>query len=111
MALPKTLPGILLIASVSLSATLTFQVNHPPVVKIMSPAANTTVAPGAQLAYDIQVSDSEDGDTRYDEINTKEVLLELTRLTPGAPVPAPNSNSNIGLDIMAANNCFNCHLF
>lgn len=111
MALPKTLSGILPIAFLTLNATLTFQVNHPPVVKILSPAAHTTITPGAQLAYDIQVSDPEDGDTRYDEINPKEVLLELTHLAPGAPVPAPNSNLNTGLDIMASNNCFNCHLF
>jgi cytochrome c len=92
---------------------LCLQTNHPPVVKIGSPANQSHIAAGAQLSYEVQVTDQEDGDSRYDEIDTKAVLLELTRLKPGARVPPPNAHAatDPGLDIMAGNNCFNCHLF
>lgn len=94
--------------------SLAFQTNHPPVVKIETPANHSVIAAGAQLSYQVQVTDQEDGDSRYDEINTKEVLLELTRLKPGSKIPSADGKSataDPGLDIMAGNNCFNCHLF
>src|SRR5579872_6152080 len=104
MTLRKTL--IIIVA-------LTIQTNHPPAVKIESPADHAAVAAGAQLSYAIHVADQEDGDSRYDEINPREVLLELRRLKPGAAASARESapSTDAGLDIMAGNNCFNCHLF
>ncbi len=96
------------------------QTNHPPSVKIESPANNATLTINSGLTYQVQVTDPEDGDSRYDEINIKEVILELAGPAtkpagpttsavkpagPTIPVRAP------ALDIMAANNCFNCHQF
>jgi cytochrome c len=82
------------------------QDNHAPVVKIQSPVSNTTIAATTQVRYEIIVSDKEDGDSRYDEINPKEVILEV-RLgtTHSTPLEAP------GLAVMARSNCFNCHQF
>ncbi len=53
------------------------QQNHAPVVKIISPANNSTLLAGAQVHYSVTVSDKEDGESKYDEINQKEVLLEV----------------------------------
>src|SRR5579863_2676918 len=86
------------------------QTNHPPSVKITSPAPNAVLSTSTSLVYQVQVTDPEDGDSRYDEINTKEVILELAGpavkpASPASPARTP------ALDIMAANNCFNCHQF
>jgi cytochrome c len=93
------------------------QTNHPPTVKIGSPANNAvlTINSGQNsgLTYQIQVTDQEDGDSRYDEINTKEVILELAYLAakPTNPANLTSPTRSPALDIMAANNCFNCHQF
>ena len=87
---------------------LGIQPNHPPVVRIESPANHAAFAGGAQFSYSIHVADAEDGDSRYDEINPKEVLLEMSRLKTGG---GTESAGDAGLGIMAGNNCFNCHLF
>jgi cytochrome c len=86
------------------------QTNHPPSVKIESPAPNAVLSTNSPLTYQVHVTDPEDGDSRYDEINSKEVILELAGPAtkpagPTIPVRAP------ALDIMAANNCLNCHQF
>jgi len=91
------------------------QQNHPPVVKIGSPANNSTVAPGAQIHYSITVSDKEDGDSKFDEINPKEVLLEVKYFSDESKLSAALSkgvqNDPPGLAAMRISNCFNCHGF
>src|SRR5881275_194376 len=54
---------------------LTVQENHTPVVKITSPANNGSYTAGAQIHYSINVSDKEDGESKYDEIDAKQVLI------------------------------------
>ena len=120
----KTLTAALL----AFSLALPFQTNHPPTVKIESPANHAVLDMNAPAAYQVHVTDQEDGDTRYDEINPKEVLLEVTRLKPGpkpgpempaekmpaAKAPAaqiPPAIEDSALRIMATDNCFNCHQF
>src|SRR5580658_6244596 len=89
------------------------QANHSPIVKIEAPANNATLTISSGLSYQIQVTDQEDGDTRYDEINTKEVILEQAYLAaePGNPTKPASPARAPALDIMAANSCFNCHQF
>jgi cytochrome c len=94
------------------------QTNHPPTVKIESPANHATLTLNTPITYQIRVTDPEDGDSRYDEINTKEVILEMAYPTKSTkPASTINSASPTNpartpaLDIMAANNCFNCHQF
>lgn len=79
--------------------------NHAPVVKLISPADHATVTSGSR--YQVSVSDTEDGDSQYDEINPKEVILELS---PGKPTD-PEPLKAPGLAVMARSNCFNCHNF
>jgi cytochrome c len=81
--------------------------NHPPVVKILSPENNSSFSRDAALTYRISVSDQEDGDSKYDEINTREVLLEVRHLRnkkAGKTDPA-------GLAIIMRSNCVSCHNF
>ena len=51
--------------------------NQAPVVKIISPKINSSYRENAQVAYKISVSDKEDGESKYQEINPKEVLLKV----------------------------------
>jgi len=100
---------------------LVMQDNHAPVVKIQSPAAHTIVSAGTPIPYEITVTDEEDGDSRYDEINPKEVVL-MIRTAPGSQSAVQVSQSaahaslsdplkDPGLATMARSNCFNCHHF
>ena len=90
-----------LIIAVALSAFL-FQENHPPIVKITAPAS---AAAGVQTQYSISVSDKEDGDTKFDEINSNEILLQVQSGDIG------KKNDVSALHAMMASNCMNCHAF
>jgi len=88
------------------------QENHPPVVKIISPRDNSIVDGSIAINYEINVADKEDGDSRYDEINNKEVLLEVKAVKDKSSLrnkiarPDPPA-----LTVMRTSNCFNCHNF
>jgi cytochrome c len=91
------------------------QENHPPTVKIIAPKNNSVFDWDAPVSYQIGVSDKEDGDSRFDEINTKEVLLEVRHISNKAKLPS-DLNKTVqpdppGLAIMRTSNCFNCHNF
>jgi cytochrome c len=86
--------------------------NQSPVVKIISPQNNTTFGPNTIITYKITVSDKEDGESKYDEINVKEVLLEVRHLQKGSKAPAKVTQDDPpGLAAMRTSNCFNCHNF
>src|ERR1700748_2387834 len=88
------------------------QENHPPVVKIVTPQNNTSFDKDAQVTYKITVSDKEDGDSKFDEINAKEVLLEVRYLKNGKmPVASAIVQNNAGLNVLMTSNCVNCHNF
>ena len=91
------------------------QQNHSPVVKITSPANNSAAAPGSQIHYSVTVSDKEDGDSKFDEINAKEVLLEVKYFSDESKLSAALSkgvqNDPPGLAAIRTSNCFNCHSF
>ena len=103
-------PAALLVLFVTPRQTNHPPINHPPTVKIESPANNAVLTINSGLTYQIHVTDSEDGDSRYDEINTKEVILELA-YSAAKPANPTNPARTPALDIMATNNCFNCHQF
>jgi len=91
------------------------QENHPPVVKIISPKNNGPFEFNGLINYEISVTDKEDGDSKYDEINAKEVLLEVRYFADKSRI-APILNKGIqpdaqGMGIMRTSNCFNCHNF
>lgn len=85
------------------------QENHPPVVKIISPQNNSSFGKDAAVTYKISVSDKEDGESKFDEINTKEVLLEVRYLKNGKVLPGNPQNN--GVNIIMTSNCVTCHGF
>lgn len=91
------------------------QENHAPVVKITKPKTDSSFAVNSLVAYNITVTDKEDGDSRYDELNTKEVLLQVKYIA-NKPLDLLHQVSGTvtdepGLAMMRTNNCFNCHAF
>lgn len=89
------------------------QQNHAPVVKIISPANNSSYNANAQVHYEISVSDKEDGESKYDEIEPKQVLLEVKYFDDASKINLANTNANDapGLEAIKTSNCFNCHAF
>ena len=91
------------------------QQNTRPVVKIVNPKNNSVVNSNAPVNYSITVSDKEDGDSKYDEINAKEVLLEVKYIRDTTKLAAiinqPVQNDAAGLAEIRTSNCFNCHAF
>jgi cytochrome c len=89
--------------------------NSAPVIKLISPLNNSTITPGSQVRFEITVSDKEDGESKYDEINTKEVLLRVKYLADSSGLSAARTESiesdPAGLAAMRSSNCFNCHNF
>ncbi len=91
------------------------QQNTPPVVTIVSPANNSTFTASTPVHYSITVSDKEDGDSKYEEINPKEVLLEV-RYNENASTLSKELHETAqkdapGLAAIRTSNCFNCHGF
>jgi cytochrome c len=86
--------------------------NHPPVVKITQPKTGSSYAPNSQVRYTISVSDKEDGDSKYQEINTPEVLLQV-KYIPNASAAQQNTSLPVheGLQSILQSNCLNCHAF
>ncbi|WP_426668922.1 c-type cytochrome [Mucilaginibacter sp. McL0603] len=87
------------------------QENNPPVVKIISPQNNSTFDSNVPVTYKIAVSDKEDGDSKFDELNAKEVLLEVRRITKSKPASNKVVPSDPGLTVIMTSNCINCHNF
>ncbi len=89
--------------------------NHPPVVKILSPKNNSKFAPNSQVPYEISVSDKEDGESKYQEINPKEVFLEIKYASDTSKALAlikKNGRADPpGLSVIKTSNCMNCHAF
>lgn len=91
------------------------QQNHAPLVKILTPANNMAFPAGSSISYQVSVSDKEDGDTKYDEINVKEILLRVSYIKNKSKVASlmksPVANDPQGLAVITRSNCFNCHNF
>lgn len=87
--------------------------NHPPVVKITNPENNGKYNWNTHLSYSISVSDKEDGESKFDEINAKEVVLRVKYFSDVSTANAA-LNENINEPALVAiktSNCFNCHDF
>ena len=91
------------------------QENQPPIVKIITPKNSSTFDFDTPVNYSISVADKEDGNSKYDEINVKEVLLEVRHIKDKSKLSAIiNKGSQPdapGIAIMRTSNCFNCHNF
>lgn len=103
---------LLVLFSVLLNSFVYFpqQQNNAPIVKIILPQNNSWFDKEASVTYQISVSDKEDGDSKFEEINTKEVLLEARYLKNGK-TQIPNAQNNAGLNAIMISNCVACHNF
>ena len=89
--------------------------NSSPKITITSPLNNGLFSWNATIRYSIKIIDNEDGSSEYDEINAKEVLLEVCYLKDASKVKtylAGKANmvkENKGLTILRNSDCFTCH--
>ena len=89
--------------------------DHAPEVKILSPGNNSIFFAGSQIPYRISVSDKEDGESKYQEINPQEVFLEIKYLKDSSEaiqfIEKNKEKDQKGLALIKASNCMNCHEF
>jgi cytochrome c len=88
--------------------------NNAPIVRIISPKNNSDISRGSQMHYSITVSDKEDGESKFDEINPKEVLLQVKYLNDTSALHTAKKiieNDPPGLAAIRTSNCLNCHAF
>ena len=89
--------------------------NHPPKINITSPQNNDRFSWNATIRYNIKITDNEDGSSEYDEINAKEVLLEVCYLKDASNArsylagKAKMVKENSGLTLLKNSDCFTCH--
>ncbi len=110
----------ILLVSLPICCTMSFslipsvQENSVPVVRIMSPVNKSTIRWNADVPYTIQISDKEDGNSEYDEINGNEVLMHIMYL-PDTLKAANYRNGKLTEDepraitLMKTSTCFSCH--
>jgi cytochrome c len=89
--------------------------NHTPVIKIVQPANHLVCNWGSQVQYAVDVSDAEDGESKYQEIQPAEVLVRLkyaeNSVQTSAYLKQKKFNDTAGLMNMLISNCFSCHGF
>lgn len=101
-------------SAMSFSLIPRIQENSAPVVRIMSPVNKSTIRWNADVPYTIQISDKEDGNSEYDEINSNEVLMHIMYL-PDTLKAANYRNGKLTEDepraitLMKTSTCFSCH--
>jgi len=105
---------ILLLFGFNLVPYLLFaQENEAPKVTIIAPSENVSLKSSSIVPYSIAVSDKEDGNSEYDEINMNEVVLSVTFIHDASKTKkyvekevAPRSEL---LSLISSSNCFTCH--
>jgi cytochrome c len=89
--------------------------NHAPVVSFTQPVNHTVYSWGSQVQYSADVSDKEDGESKYQEIQSSELLVRLkyveNSIQASAYIKQKKFNDTIGLMNMMVSNCFSCHGF
>ncbi|MBL7872289.1 MAG: hypothetical protein JNM78_11795 [Cyclobacteriaceae bacterium] len=107
------MPGITLLVFSTMAFVNHQSQNSPPEVLIISPSANSAFRWNSPIRYAIQVTDKEDGDSRYDEINTNEVLLRVLYLQDSSHVfeysDTKMEEEPKAITLIKTSTCFNCH--
>ena len=89
--------------------------NHAPVIRITQPVNHSLGTWGSQVPYAVEVSDIEDGESKYQEIQSAEVLVRLkyaeNSVQASAYLKQKKYNDTAGLMNMMVSNCFSCHGF
>lgn len=90
--------------------------NSPPEVAILYPSHNEEFTWDDHIRYEIRVSDAEDGESRYDEIESNEVLMEVEYLNVEEELikeekiqKLKGDKEAVGLFLIKTSGCFGCH--
>jgi cytochrome c len=90
-----------------------FQENKAPEVKFIFPNDNDTLRWNDFVSYEISIVDREDGETKYDEIDMKEVFLVVKYLNDSLReedyLISETKMNYEPLVEMGSRSCFNCH--
>jgi cytochrome c len=88
-------------------------INHAPLIKIIQPVNNARYDWGTRVPYSIEVSDQEDGESKYQEIQSSEVLVSIkyvgNKIKGSAFLKQKNPQDSATVTSMMVSNCFNCH--
>lgn len=88
--------------------------NKAPKVKFLVPHESDTFRWNDLVSYEISISDHEDGETEYDEINMNEVFLVVKYLKDSTYTEdylvAESEINYEPLVQMGSRSCFNCHM-
>lgn len=89
--------------------------NHAPVIKIVQPVNHSICTWGSHVQYSVDVSDTEDGESKFQEIQSAEVLVRLkyaeNSVLASAYLKQKKFSDTAGLMNMMVSNCFSCHGF
>lgn len=102
----------LVLASALCSFSFYTEGNHIPVVNIVAPVNGSSVSRSSNIDYRINVTDKEDGSTKYEEITQEEVFLKVKYLSSVKQVPAylqKEKQLAKAFLTMRQSDCFNCH--
>jgi len=88
--------------------------NTAPEVVIVKPSDSDRFLWNTIIQYKIAIKDKEDGESEYDEIDPKEVLLEVCYLPDAASAKIyadkkRNAKEDNGLTMIRRSDCFSCH--
>jgi cytochrome c len=87
--------------------------NHPPNVKFIQPPEKTNYSWNQLVPYSVEVSDLEDGESRFQEIQSAEVWVKLkyveNRQKESEYLRQKKFPDSVGINNMVKSNCFNCH--
>lgn len=106
--------AFLVCCAMSFSSIPAMQENNAPVVRITSPINRSAFRWNTDVQYTIQVSDKEDGNSEYDEINSNEVLMHVMYL-PDTLKAINYRNGKVteeeprAITLMKTSTCFSCH--
>jgi cytochrome c len=87
--------------------------NHAPRIKFLEPSGKTIYTWNELVPYSVEISDQEDGESRFQEIPSAEVLVKLKYVENQAKASLYLKQKKIadstGVNSMLISNCFNCH--
>jgi len=89
---------------------LAAQPNKPPVVQLRLLPALSSFQMDQTVNYQIEVNDFEDGSTNYEEINPREVVLNIAYVsTADSKQKDGKCIEHPAIQLLIKNGCLNCH--
>jgi cytochrome c551/c552 len=93
------------------------QDNSVPLIQIIISESKSTFRWNTMTSYSINVTDKEDGMSKYNEIAANEVLLKVAFLADSLNTKSYLANTttslkeNFAISLLMKSNCFSCHAF